>query len=386
MKKINKVVHFDSDKKMITVQAGITWKEIQDYLNPYDCAVKVMQFANLFTVGGSLSVNCNGIDPHVGPLIESVRSIKMLSYDGSIITASRTENAELFYLAIGGLGLFGVIIEATFDVVENSIYKRETKRMCLHQYVQFLKNIPYDPTIGFHFAFLTLSLFSKQLFSDVVTFNFRTYDPSKLFQWQQKRVKKLYQEKRVKPRKLSTKMWSKSRLVKALHWVPVGMMHGRIVSRNNIMRPPAKHLYVETPGQTNLLQEYFIPIDNLIPFITSLEGITKKLNVNLMHVALRFIPQNRESFLSYTAIDRVGIVLFFNQEMNEQGNTQTRLWTQHLIDAATALNGVYYLPIQLHADQQQIRTAYPSIDDFFVFKKQYDPNELFMNHFYQKYA
>ena len=104
-----------------------------------------------------------------------------------------------------------------------------------------------------------------------------------------------------------------------------------------------------------------------------------------MHVALRFIPQNTESFLSYTQTDRVGIVLFFNQKMSSRDSKKTEVWTKHLIDAALALGGTYYLPIQLHADKKQITNAYPNIDYFFRLKKKYDPDEIFMNHFYKKY-
>ncbi len=151
------------------------------------------------------------------------------------------------------------------------------------------------------------------------------------------------------------------------------------------MRPPASHLYVELPKVTNILQEYFIPIDNLVEFIDSLEWVTK-LNQNLMHVAFRYIPANNEAALSYTQSDRIGVVLFFNQPMNAYGNVITKKWTQHLIDTAIQCNGAYYLPIQLHADKQQLTQVYPNIDDVFHLKRRYDPDELFSNHFYATYA
>lgn len=386
LKLLNNVLSFEPDTKLITVQTGITWKEIQDFLNPHNCAVKIMQFANLFTVGGSLSVNCNGVDPHQGPLIESVRSIKIMNAEGSIIIASRTENAELFHLAIGGLGLFGIIIEATLEVVDNDFYQQETRNLTIPEYVAYVKNLPHDPTIGFHFGFLKLNLFGKDMFSNIATFNFKKINTACLSKRQQKRYKKLYREKWVTPRTLQTKLWSKFKFIKAIHWIPESAKNGRIISRNNIMRPPASHLYVETAGNTNLLQEYFVPVDGLMPFIAELEAVTKKLNVNLMHVAVRYIPQNNESFLSYTTTDRIGIVLFFNQSMDEKGNQTTKQWTQHLINSAIDVDGTYYLPIQLHADNQQIHAAYPNITNFFTLKKQYDPHELFMNYFYQKYA
>lgn len=385
IKHLSNILRFDPDTKLITVQAGITWQQVQEYLNLYNCAVKIMQFANLFTVGGSLSVNCNGIDPHYGPLIESVRSIKIMTADGSLVIASRTENTELFRLAIGGLGLFGIIVEATLEVVENDFYKQETHYLSLTEYVDHLRKMPSDSTIGFHYAFLKLTLCSKRMFSNVAAFNFKKIDTAQLTARQKKRYRKLHREKLINLHKIQTLLWTKSKFIKAIHWIPESSKNGRIISRNNIMRPPASHLYVEMPGSTNLLQEYFVPVDGLIHFINSLESITKELNINLLHVAMRYIPKNTESFLSYASTDRVGIVIFFNQPLNAEGNHATKIWTQHLINIAVSVGGTYYLPIQLHADNEQIQAAYPTIHQFFVFKRQYDPTELFMNCFYQKY-
>ena len=386
LKKLNRILDFDPDKKLITVQAGTTWNTIQEFLHPHGCAVKIMQFANLFTIGGSLSVNCNGIDPNYGPLIESIQSIKILLENGSIVTASRSENSELFSLAIGGYGLFGIILQATIQVVKDDLYKKEITLMSLDEYVKKLKNMRPDQKTGFHFSFLTLTASGKKLFGQVANFDFKKIDDTKFSKKSNLQKRILHHEKNINRKKIVTKLWSKNKLIKALHWIPEVLRHSTIVSRNNIMRPPASHLYIEIPNETNLLQEYFIPIDNLIKFITSLEIITKKLNVNLMHVAFRFIPKNTESYLSYLETDRVGIVLFFNQKITADDNRKTQQWTQHLIKKAAQLNGAYYLPIQLHATKKQVLAVYPKLDRFFTLKREYDSSELFMNHFYAKYA
>ncbi len=43
----------------------------------------------------------------------------MVLADGSLVNCSRTENTELFRLAMGGYGLFGVIVELDVDMVPN---------------------------------------------------------------------------------------------------------------------------------------------------------------------------------------------------------------------------------------------------------------------------
>ena len=39
------------------MQAGIRWCDIQEFVDPHDLSVKIMQTYANFTVGGSLSVN-----------------------------------------------------------------------------------------------------------------------------------------------------------------------------------------------------------------------------------------------------------------------------------------------------------------------------------------
>jgi hypothetical protein len=275
-------------------------------------------------------------------------------------------------------------LEATLSLTENYIYKGETPSLSLEDYVTFIKK---NPKPSLHFGFLTINLLGKKLFSKVKLFNFYPTDSDELSSKQKRRVVKLHQEPaiQVELAKIHTYFWSQSKFIKALHWVPLAIKYGGLVSRNNVMRPPAAHLYVESKKSTNMVEQYFIPVDNLIAFIDELERISKKLHMNIMNVNFRFIPKNTESFLSYTHSDCIGIAIFFNQKLTPAGDEKTKLWTQHLINTAIDLHGAYYLVIKSHATQDQIRQVYPKLDMFFALKKQYDPNEIFVNHFYKKY-
>jgi len=76
-----------------------------------------MQSYSSFSVGGTLSVNAHGITTdHC--LAESVLSFRIVLADGRELNCSRDsedeETRELFGLALGGYGLFGVILEAPF--------------------------------------------------------------------------------------------------------------------------------------------------------------------------------------------------------------------------------------------------------------------------------
>src|SRR5688500_10989508 len=60
MRRFNRILAFDSAAPTITVQAGITWRQIQARIDSANLAVKIMQSYANFTVGGSLSVNAHG--------------------------------------------------------------------------------------------------------------------------------------------------------------------------------------------------------------------------------------------------------------------------------------------------------------------------------------
>lgn len=60
MRQFNQVVAFTPSQREITVQSGMTWRDIQEVIDPYDLSIKIMQSYSNFTVGGSLSVNVHG--------------------------------------------------------------------------------------------------------------------------------------------------------------------------------------------------------------------------------------------------------------------------------------------------------------------------------------
>ena len=104
------------------------WCDIQRFVDPHGLAVKIMQTYANFTVGGALSVNCHGRYIGLGPLVLSVRSLKLVLHDGSVVEAQpAASNAELFFGAIGGYGALGVIVEVELDLAENTRVKRDRR-------------------------------------------------------------------------------------------------------------------------------------------------------------------------------------------------------------------------------------------------------------------
>ena len=158
MSEFDEVLHFDENERTITVQSGITWKKIQDYINPYGLSIKVMQSSNIFTVGGSLSSNVHGRDPKYGTIIETVDSFRLLTADGTVIEVSRTENEELFPLVIGGYGLFGVILDVTLQLTDDELYISDIEKIEYEKYADyFMETILPNEEVGLHYARLSIT-------------------------------------------------------------------------------------------------------------------------------------------------------------------------------------------------------------------------------------
>jgi FAD/FMN-containing dehydrogenase len=70
-----------------------------------------MQSNNDFGVASTFCINAHGWPVPHGPFGSTVRSLRLMLADGSLLECSRTSNPELFSLAMGGYGLFGIIVD-----------------------------------------------------------------------------------------------------------------------------------------------------------------------------------------------------------------------------------------------------------------------------------
>lgn len=153
MRQFNRILAFDPARKIITVQSGVRWRQIQEYVDSAGLSVKIMQTYADFTVGGSLSVNVHGRYVGLGPLILSVRSLEVVLTDGTVVVASPDEHAEIFYGVVGGYGGLGVITSATLDLADNVRVRRRDRRMPITQYKQyFFDSVRTSSTAIFHNA------------------------------------------------------------------------------------------------------------------------------------------------------------------------------------------------------------------------------------------
>jgi decaprenylphospho-beta-D-ribofuranose 2-oxidase len=389
MKEFDEILKIDVANKKITVESGATWQDIQEQIQPVGLAIKVMQSSYVFTVGGSLSANAHGRDLDASSIIETVDSFRLLLADGTIKNVSRTENSDLFGLVIGGYGLFGVILDVTLNVTEDVLYEKKTVDVDYKKFVAYFKDkIQTDETAQMMLIRPSVDITAPDFMQTLTVSTWHTTDheDSSLFT--------LGMEENVLRDTFLFDLSRRFDWAKSLRWklqkAVVEEGGASYVSRNNAMRPPVApldFLDYHAKNRTDIIQEYYIPIENFASFMDSFRDIILKDNINIISSTIRYVKANNEAEWSYAPQkDVLAVIVMSNIALNKGSVESAAASTKKIVAEATRLGGSYYLTYQLFPSTEQLYTAYPNTEMVFSAKLKYDPTELFMSMFYEQYA
>ena len=115
----NAIIQFDPRIGTITTQCGTSAARILHSTLPHHWIPRGLPGTSFGTVAGLIANNVHGKDSFkYGNFGTGVISMKMLLADGEVVNLSREENPRIFHAAIGGMGLLGIIIEATLQLVK----------------------------------------------------------------------------------------------------------------------------------------------------------------------------------------------------------------------------------------------------------------------------
>ncbi len=389
-------IKLNEEQRTITVQSGATWHDIQSIIHP-KYAVTSMQSTDIFTVGGSISVNAHGMDHRAGSVARSIRSMRVMLADGTVKTVSRTENAELFDVIIGGYGLFGVVLSAELDITDNDVYKTERSIIDYAAFPElFDEQLSKDENLGLFYGHLSTAP-GDSFLRETILYTYRSVDNTDT------EIAPLGEVSSVKLRRFVINLSKRGSLAMKFKWFtekhiePLietctinrnqAMKDGEecLVSRNDPMHDSVPYLKNNLKNDTDILQEYFIPRENFTAFVDDMRDIIESHDANLLNASVRIVHKE-ENFLTYAPKDAFAIVLYLNQGTGAEDNLKMQKVTRALIDATNKNGGRFFLPYQLHYTKDELRASYPNIDDFFTLKRVYDPEELLTNTWYQQYG
>jgi len=126
---LDRIRAFDPATGRIRVEAGLLLADLLALMVPRGFFPPVVPGTKFVTIGGMIASDVHGKNHHKeGSFGDHVESLALALPSGGVAICSRTENAELFYATIGGMGLTGTIIEATFCLrpVETGWMRQQT--------------------------------------------------------------------------------------------------------------------------------------------------------------------------------------------------------------------------------------------------------------------
>jgi len=385
------VISFDQERGLIEAEAGIQWpKLIRTYLDAQADSAKQWGIAqkqtgaDTFTLGGSLSSNVHGRGLTMKPLISNIESFTLINADGKSIRCSRDENNELFRVAIGGYGLFGLIGSVTLRLVA----RRKLRRV-----VEIIRADDLTKRFEERIA-------QKFLYGD---FQFSVDEKSSDFL--QRGVFSCYQpiderEPIVAEKKLRNNDWldllrlaycDREKAFKRYsdyYLSTNGQTYWSDTSQLSAYLPDyAQKLREQIGGEKSslIITEIYVPRADLSDFLAQAAELLLSNRTIVIYGTVRLIEKDDESFLVW-AKESYACIIFNLLTLHTPGGIEASARSfRGLIDLAIAHGGSYYLTYHRFAKLEQVMACYPQFKQFLALKRKHDPTERFQSDWYRYY-
>lgn len=123
MRTHNYFLNFDEERGVLHCQSGVLLSDILDVFVPKGWFLSVTPGTKYVSVGGAIASDIHGKNHHVaGTFSNCVLSFRLLLPNGTVVKCTKQNNPELFKNTCGGMGLTGVILDTSIQLVRiNSI-------------------------------------------------------------------------------------------------------------------------------------------------------------------------------------------------------------------------------------------------------------------------
>ncbi len=393
MTRLNRVRSFDRTDGIVDVDAGIMWPALIDHLlgeqtgreRQWGIAQK-QTGADRLTIGGALAANVHGRGLTMKPFIADVESFVLVDAKGESRTCSRTENAELFRLAIGGYGLFGVISTVKLRLIPRQKIQRIVE-------VRNIDDLPdaFEQRIaeGFMFGDFQFSVdeTSQDFLRRGVFSCYRPIDRTAAMPAGQRELVDedwhgllllAHNDKATAFDRYSKYYLSTSGQV---YWSDTHQLSTYLDDY---------HVRIDTQlgaahRATEMITEIYVPRPELPSFMAEVATVFRTNGVPIVYGTVRLIDQEDESFLRWATHPYACIIFNLHTIHTPEGVARAGQAFRDLIDMGIKRGGKYYLTYHRHARRDQVEACYPQLPEFLRLKRKYDPDERFQSDWYRHY-
>jgi FAD/FMN-containing dehydrogenase len=390
---MRKILRLDAQRGIVEAQAGIQWPELVDGLlamqrgrrRPWGIIQK-QTGADRLTLGGALGANIHGRGLALRPIIGDVESFTLMDGDGRVRTCSRTENRELFRLAIGGYGLFGIVTRVRLRLMRRTKLEREVRIIDIDELMPaFGQRIASGFLYGdcqFSTDMSSDTFLKKGVFSCYRALPADTPTPAEQKELGESQWRDLYYLSHADTRRayeaytsyyLTTsgqRYWSDTHQLS----VYIDDYHSELDRRLN-----AKH------KGTEMITELYVPRAALPSFFAAVRADFRQHAVQLIYGTIRLIERDDESFLAWAREPWVCTVMNLHVDHSAEGIRKSAGDFQRLIERAIEHRGSYFLTYHRWASRAQVDACYPQMSEFLKLKRRHDPREIFQSEWYRHY-
>lgn len=396
MRRLNRVLAFEPSRYEIEVEAGIEWPELIDFmierqrgrtlLRRQAAIVQKQTGADKLSIGGALAANIHGRGLNLRPFVNDVESFVLVDAEGEARTCSRSENQELFRLAVGGYGLFGVVTSVRLRLARRRKLERVAEIIATRDAISAFDRRIADGFLYGDFQFVTDESSPDFLRRGIFSCYRPVADDAPVHEgraelcaadWQQ-----LYHLAHVNRRR-AFEVYSGHYLATSgqLYWSDT---HQLSVYLDDYHRQLDLALKASVRA-TEMITEVYVPRAALADFLEIVRRDFRRHAVELIYGTVRLIKRDDESFLAWAKEDYACVVFNLHTEHSAAGLAKAREDFRRLITRAISMGGNYYLTYHRWATRRQVETCYPQLPDFLRLKRRYDPTETFQSDWYRHY-
>ncbi|MFC0182424.1 FAD-binding protein [Pseudarcicella hirudinis] len=154
LKELNKVVSLNAEARTVTVEGGIRYGDLAEFLEAKGFALHNLASLPHISVAGACATATHGSGVNNGNLAAAVSGFELVTAAGEIKTLSRDKDGEEFLAGVVGLGALGVVTKVTLDIQPTFQVRQDV-----------YENLPFS-ALKDHFDEIMSGGYSVSLFTD----------------------------------------------------------------------------------------------------------------------------------------------------------------------------------------------------------------------------
>lgn len=356
LKEMNKIVSLDKETRTITVEAGMKYGEVCQYLHENGFALHNLASLPHISIAGAIATATHGSGVLNGNLSTGVAAIEFVTADGNIVSLSKKD--PQFFGSVVGLGALGVVTKVTLDLLPTFSMQQVVYR-----------NLPMAE-LEKNFLAIMSSGYSVSLFTD----------------WKNKNINEVWVKSKLDGLSPSaaqaSEFYGATPAMQNMH--PVEELDA--VNCTDQMGVPGvwyermPHFKMGfTPSAGKELQaEYFIPLENGYEAMMAVESLHEKISPHLFISEIRAV--NADELWMSPCYQKPCVAI--HTTWKQEWDVVMGLLPQ-MEEKLAPFNPRPHWAKLFTLSPAELQSRIEKLDNFKLLMKQYDPEGKFQNEFLQ---